>query len=264
MTGSTGRPLAGRSVVVTRATEQSGDLIDRLEALGAVVVAAPTIRIVEVPGADTVLRAAVGALHDGDWIVVTSPNGAQRLVSALRGQALLADGVRVAAVGPATAQVLTADGISVDLVPERFVAEALLDAFPAPGGRDARVVLARAAVARDVLPDGLAQRGWSVDVVDLYRTEGVTFDGATRDAVRAADAVVFTSSSTVRHFVDAIGGGSGRPDGAPALVVCIGPVTAGTARRLGLGVSAVPADHTVDGLVAALVEVLDGRTGMTG
>lgn len=257
-------PLAGRSVVVTRAAGQSGDLIDRLEAFGAVVVAAPTIRIVEVPGAGTVLRASVGALRDGDWIVVTSPNGAQRVVTELLGQDPVTDGVRVAALGPATGQVMTAAGIVVDLIPERYVAEGLLDALPAPVGRDPRVVLARAAVARDLLPDGLVQRGWTVDVVDLYRTEGVSYDVATREAVRAAEAVTFTSSSTVRHFLEAMSDGSGRLSDVPEIVVCIGPVTAATARGLGVGVTAVASEHSVDGLVASLVEVLDGRTGMVG
>ena len=121
-----------------------------------------------------------------------------------------------------------------DLVPERFVAESLLEAFPAPpSGRPGRVLLARAAVARDVLPDGLRAQGWVVDVVEAYRTRPAELTPVQRAALTGADAVTFTSSSTVDNFVAAVG-----VDAVPPVVVCIGPVTAETARRHGLTVTA--------------------------
>ena len=137
-------------------------------------------------------------------------------------------------------------------MPERFVAESLLEAFPLPHDGRRRVVLARAEVARDVLPDGLAAMGWEVDVVPVYRTVPVVPTDAQRDAVRAADAVTFTSSSTVENWVAAFG------DLVPPVVACIGPVTADTARRLGLRVDLVADVHTVPGLVDALVAHVAG------
>ena len=130
-------------------------------------------------------------------------------------------------------------------MPERFVAEGLLDELP---GGPGRVLLARAEVARDVLPDGLAARGWAVDVVDVYRTVPASVTPTELERVRHADAITFTSSSTVEHFVALAGA-----DAVPPVVACIGPVTAATARRLGLHVDVEATEHTIDGLVAALV-----------
>ena len=139
-----------------------------------------------------------------------------------------------------------------DLVPEEFVAESLLDAMPAgPTDRSGRVLLARAAVARDVLPDGLRARGWEVDVVEAYRTVPAAADPDVLAAAAAADAITFTSSSTVTHYLDLAGA-----DQVPPTVVCIGPVTAETARSHGLGVTAVAAEHTIDGLVEVLTATL--------
>ena len=116
----------------------------------------------------------------------------------------------------------------------------------ADGWQAAQKVDPRAAVARDVLPDGLAARGWDVEVVEAYRTVGVSYDDDTRSRVRAADAVTFTSSSTAEHFVAALGGPDAAAAGAPPVVACIGPVTAATARELGLEVTAEAAVHSID------------------
>lgn len=271
MTGSDARPLHGSTVVVTRASEQARDLLDRLVASGAEVVAAPTIEILDpVDGGAELVEVLAGPVSY-DWLVVTSPNGAERVLDALGhagGNAhtggdghtgSLGAGVRVAAIGPGTAEVLARAGLSVDLQPERYVAESLLEAFgdPPPGG--GRVLLARAAVARDVLPDGLRARGWTVDVVDAYRTVGARYDDDTRARVGAADAITFTSSSTVRNFVDAMGGSGPALAHVPPIVVCIGPVTAATAEELGFRVTAVAEEHTIDGLVSSLVDVVARR-----
>ena len=153
---------------------------------------------------------------------------------------------RIAAIGEATAEALAAHGLVADLVPERFVAESLVDAFPDGPGR---VLLPQAADARDVLAEGLSARGWEVDVVEAYRTERVRPSPDALAAVRSAQVVTFTSSSTVTGFLDAVD----RSD-VPSIVACIGPVTADTARSLGLHVDMVAGTHTVDGLVDALVE----------
>jgi uroporphyrinogen-III synthase len=125
------------------------------------------------------------------------------------------------------------------------VAESLLEALPEGPGR---VLLARAEVARDVLPEGLRAKGWDVEVVDAYRTVGATVSDDDRTRVTSADIVTFTSSSTVERFLDAFG-----PDAVPPTVACIGPITAATARERGLTVDVEAEVHTVDGLVTALI-----------
>jgi uroporphyrinogen III methyltransferase/synthase len=243
------RPLFGRRVVVTRAREQASELRDRLEALGAQVIEMPAIEIEPV---DFTLP-DLGAY---EWVVFTSANGVDAfferglLAAGLDARALAA--VRVAAIGPGTADALRRRGIVADLVPERFVAESLVEAFPPPSGA-ARVLVARAEVARDVLPEGLGAKGYETDVLSVYRTRRSEPDPADLAAVRAGevDAVTFTSSSTVTNFCDAVGE---LRDPAP-LVVSIGPITSATARERGLTVAAEADPHTIDGLVTA---VLDG------
>ncbi|HWW54112.1 MAG TPA: uroporphyrinogen-III synthase, partial [Acidimicrobiales bacterium] len=157
---------------------------------------------------------------------------------------------KVAAVGPGTAEALARSGVVADLVPEEAVAESLVSAMGAGPGR---VLLPRAAAGRPSLPDGLRAAGWDVDVVEAYRTVAAQVPEAALEAVARADAITFTSSSTVTNFVAAIGD---RLEYIPPVVVCIGPVTARTAADAGLVVSAVAAEHTLDGLVAALVGAL--------
>jgi uroporphyrinogen III methyltransferase/synthase len=245
------RPLFGRTVVVTRAREQASELRGRLERLGATVIELPSIALEEI-------EFSLPRLSDCAWAVFTSVNGVQAFFDrGLRPAGLDAralGGVRVAAIGPGTAAALAQRGISVDLLPERFVAESLLDAFPAPEAPGARVLLARAEQARDVLPDGLAERGYAVEVLPVYRTVTAAPDADALATVRsgAVAAVTFTSSSTVRNFVDLVGP---LPD-PPPLVVSIGPVTSDTARELGLRVDAEATEHTIDGLVTTLLAAL--------
>jgi uroporphyrinogen III methyltransferase/synthase len=248
------RPLFGRRVVVTRAREQASALVARLRQLGAEVVEAPVIVIADAGDGGGALAQAAARIGSYDWVIVTSANGARRLLGALHDARDLG-GVRVAAIGPGTADALRLGNVVADLVPERFVAESLLDAFPAPPPNGGRVLLARAAVARDVLPDGLRAAGWEVDVVESYRTEAAPIDLAARAAVAEADIVTFTSSSTVERFVEAFG-----VDAVPPLVASIGPVTSATARELGLTVDVEAAEHTVPGLVAALAASLEGNS----
>jgi uroporphyrinogen III methyltransferase/synthase len=237
------RPLFGRRVVVTRAREQASDLVARLRGVGADTIELPVICVASASDGGARLRAAADGLHDYDWVVLTSANGAERLCRELR-DARAFGAARVAAIGPGTAAALRRWGVVADLVPERFIAESLVDAFPSGSGR---VLLARAAVARDILPHGLEAKGWTVDVVEAYRTERAPVTDATRELARTADAVTFTSSSTVTNYIEAMG------HAVPRVVACIGPITAGTARDHGLTVDVEAADHTVDGLVDALV-----------
>jgi uroporphyrinogen-III synthase len=246
VTASATAPLAGVRVVVTRARPQAAELSELLVGVGAEVVEVPVIEIAEPADGGAGLVSAVGAAASGayDWVVLTSTNGAERVVAALGGRSL--GGARVAAIGPATADVLRRAGIGVDLVPDHYVAEALVEAFPPPRGRG-RVLVARAAVARDVLPEGLGARGWEVDVVEAYRTITAEVDPVTRAKARRADVVTFTSPSTVDGSAALIG-----LDHLPPVVACIGPVTAAAARRHGLDVTVEAAVHTIPGLVDAL------------
>ena len=240
------RALLGRRVVVTRAPGQASELSARLRARGAHVGELPTIRSEDPSDGGAGLRAALADAAGYDWLVVTSPNGARRVCDALRDGRDLA-GVRLAAIGPGTRRVLSERHLEVDLVPDRYVAVSLLDAFPPPPDGGGRVLLARAEVAREVLPDGLRERGWQVDVVDAYRTVPARPEPAALEAVASADAVTFTSASSVQNFVAAAGA-----DAVPPVVAAIGPVTAAAARDLGVHVQVEAAEHTLDGLVAAL------------
>src|SRR5581483_10819332 len=250
------RPLFGKRIIVTRAREQASALVARLHELGAATVELPVIEIGEPADGGAALREAAGRVGDYDWVAFTSANAVARFFRALA--AVGADtralgGRRVAAIGPGTAEALAAAGVRADLVPERFVAESLLGAFPPGPGR---VLLPRAAVARDALPAGLAGRGYAVDVVEAYRTVVGRPAPEALAAAGRADAVTFTSSSTVTNYLTVAGD---LP--VPPVVACIGPITAETARAAGLTVDVVAAEHTIDGLVDALVEAFgpDGR-----
>ncbi len=245
------RPLFGTKVVVTRTRQQASQLSTALGEAGAEAIEVPVIDVAEPADGGVALRAAAAALATYDWVVLTSPNGARRLLAAVHdagGDGRAFGSAQVAAIGPGTAAALAAGGIRADLIPEPFVAEALLEALGAPADGQARLLLARAEVARDVLPDGLRARGWHVDVVDAYRTVAASITDGQRAQVADADVITFTSSSTVERFLAAFG-----PALVPPFVACIGPITAATARQHGLTVDVEASEHTIDGLVAALV-----------
>ncbi len=261
------RPLHGRTVAVTRAREQASGLAARLRELGAEVVETPAIRIVPldppalVPaGAET--ASPGGPLRDPsryDLICLTSPNGVRLLFERLADAGLDAralHGARVAAIGPATARALRAHGVLADVLPDRAVAESLVDALGQTPVR--RALIARARVARDVLPDALRARGAEVDVLELYETVAEPLSAAQRDAVRSADYVTFTSASTVTNLLGALG-----EEGADALegvrLASIGPVTSDALRSHGLAPTLEADPHDVDGLLAALVADANAR-----
>jgi uroporphyrinogen III methyltransferase/synthase len=245
------RPLYGKRVVVTRARAQASGLAATLRALGADVVELPAIRIQPVLDSDAV-RDAVTDLHTYALVCLTSPNGVHLLFEAMAAQgrdARALANATVAAIGPGTAAALAEHGVIADIVPERFVAESLVEALAGVDVMERPVLVARAAEARDVLPDALAERGARVDVVPLYETVRETPEPTEIDAAHEADYVTFTSSSTVRNLLEAVGERFPRT----ARVVSIGPITSQTARELGLDVAVEAERHDVDGLVAALV-----------
>lgn len=242
-------PLAGRRVVITRAADQAAPLVRLLIGVGAEPIVIPLIQIVEPSDGGAARDDALGRLADFDWLVVTSPNGAERVRQAVAG--LDRDRPRLAAVGSATADAL---GIAADLVPNDHIATGLLAEFPSGSGR---VLIAQAETAQPDLAVGLAAKGWQVDVVATYRTVPTRPHGASGSAMLldalAADAVLFASGSAVRAWADVLG------DATPPVVIAIGPATAEVAQRLGLKVSAVSADHSLRGLVDCLLGYLVGR-----
>ncbi len=245
------QPLRGRTVVVTRAEAQAPALVDLLHGLGANAVQMPAIRVVDPTDGGEGLRAAADRLSDYDWVVFTSVNAVERFVPLL-GPPPATVTARIAAIGASTAGALASAGLGVDLVPDRFVAESLLEVFPPPSGRR-RVLLARAAVAREVLPEGLRAAGWEVDVVEAYGTERTRLSPESVAAAAGADAIAFTSASSVGSYLEAAG-----TDAVPPVVACIGPVTAAAATERGLEVHVVPEVHTMAALVEALAAHLGG------
>jgi uroporphyrinogen III methyltransferase / synthase len=264
------QPLYGRRIVVTRARAQASGLAKRLRGLGAEVVELPAIRIEPRIESDEV-RIAVEKIGDYALICLTSPNGVRLLFEALGAAGLDAralagsnkqqvgqgesgaaakGGPVVAAIGPGTARALAAHGIAADIVPERFVAESLVEALGEVEVGGERVLVARAADARDVIPEHLSARGAEVDVVALYETVREEPKPEAIEAAQGADYVTFTSSSTVRNLTDALG------DRFPgnARIVSIGPVTSEAATEAGLEVNVEAERHDIDGLVEALLE----------
>ena len=247
--GSRSGRCFGRTVAVTRARAQASGLAARLRTLGAAVVEAPAIRI-------RGLDADLPPLDGYDLVCVTSPNGAWELWARLRAAGLDARalaGRRVAAIGPGTARALEERGIVADVVPERAVAEGLVEALA--GVDVARALVLRAREGRDVLPDALRARGAEVDVVALYETVPEPLDEATAAAARHADYLTFTSASTVRFFVAAAGEDSLR---GPRLA-SIGPATSEALREHGAEPDLEADPHTPDGLVAALLSDVAAR-----
>jgi uroporphyrinogen III methyltransferase / synthase len=253
------RPLAGRTVAVTRARAQASELARRLEAHGARVVQAPVIRVQPLPGPPL-------DPSPYDLVCLTSPNGVMAMFERLAAGGLDARSLahaRVAAIGPGTARALAERGITADVVPDRFVAEALVDALSEVPFR--RALVARAAEARDVLPDALRARGGVVDVLPLYETVAEPLSARALELARSADYITFTSSSTVRFFLEAVAAAGGPPDGGAAAgeppvalspttrVVSIGPITSQTLREHGLRADVEAERHDIDGVLDALL-----------
>ncbi|TMD65761.1 MAG: hydroxymethylbilane synthase [Chloroflexi bacterium] len=239
-------PLDGLRVMVTRADQQAAALARALEAQGAVAVVCPVIEIEPIGVDPDQLR-----LDQYDWLVLTSANGVDRLVAL----GSLAEGrvpahIKVAAIGPQTAARLLEHGVRATIVPARYVAEELADSLIRVTESGARVLLARAAGARDALPQRLTEHGAQVTVVETYRAVA---PAGTRqqlaERISGVDMVTFTSSSAVRHFVEALDGVLS----SSVLVACIGPITAQSASDLGLRVDIIAQEYTTRGLVDAIV-----------
>lgn len=246
---SSAASLAGRRIVVTR--ERPGELDRRLRALGAVVEHVPMIETIDPPDGGEALHQALAELDRYDWLVVTSPNGARRVVGAIGQRGT--EGVALACVGEATADVFRHAGRSPDMVPSIARLDGLLAEFD---HGDGKVLLARADRADERLVEGLQSKGWHVDEVVAYRTVERTPSAADRRRVDGADAVVLASGSAVLAWTAAFGTDSGQH------VIVIGPSTAAVAEGKGLKVDVTAASQSIDGILEAVVQRLGtARTG---
>jgi len=248
-------PLFGQRIVVTRARRQAEALSTKLRALGAEVIELPTIEIHPALDYEPLDRAIAG-LGSYHWLIFTSVNGVRFFLERLDRSAvdLRALRARICVIGPATRAAVEALHLKIDVMGQEYVAESLVEALGAYDLRDRRILLPRAAIARDLVPAGLARRGALVDVVDAYRTsapEGAAVAAA--EILGAADKphwITFTSSSTVQNFVAV----AGTEALAGVRVASIGPVTSATARGLGIRVAVEAPVFTVDGLVEAILQ----------
>ena len=255
------KPLFGRRVVVTRARAQAGELSRRLEALGAEVFEFPTIEI-KPPKDFGPVDGAIRNLDSFDWIVFTSANGVEYFLKRLRHHDLDLRAVprraKVAAIGPATALKVEEAGLRVDVTPEEYKAESLIEALVDDPLEGKKVLIPRARVAREVLPEKLREAGAEVVVPPTY--ESVPSPGGKERLKELlengeVDCVTFTASSTVENFARAFDGEASRLLSRTS-VACIGPITARTARDHGLRVDAEANEYTISGLIEAVVDLL--------
>jgi uroporphyrinogen III methyltransferase/synthase len=255
------RPLFGKRIVVTRTRKQAGALSSRLRELGADVLEIPTIRI-EPPKDVRTFGQLVADAHSYDWLVFTSPNGVDaffEMFYRIYKDARDIGGVRIAAIGPATAAKVREYHLIVELQPEEFVAEAVVTAFKKEGSvENLRILLARAEEARDVLPDELTKLGAIVDVAAAYRTVPETEDvtgTVARFREEGADMVTFTSSSTAENFM-----ALKLPLPAGLKTASIGPITSKTMLGLGLDVDVEARRYDIPGLVGAIAGFYRGES----
>ncbi len=243
-------PLFGRRIIVTRDRRQSPLLAEPLEALGAEVLFVPVIEIAA--GETSSLERAIAQLDTYDWLIFTSVNGVRHFVEALdrSPRDLRALKAKLCAIGPATRAAIEALHLRVDVMPEEYVAESLVEALAGEELTGKRVLLPRAAVARDVVPVTLRGCGAIVDVVEAYRTviPGDAATAAKLALARKPHWITFTSSSTAKNFVEV----AGREALEGIRIASIGPVTSATARELHLNVDVEAKPHTIEGLVAAI------------
>jgi uroporphyrinogen III methyltransferase/synthase len=253
------RPLWGKTAVVTRTREQASALVDLLTEAGARCLTVPTLEIGP-PDDLGPLHAALGRLGSYDWLIFTSPNGVSAFMVQLFAQGLdvrALSRARLAAIGPATAQALRAQGLVADCVPRRFVAEDLAAALlplMAPGSR---VLLARAQEAREVLPEILSAAGMAVEVAPAYqarRPAGIPPEAREALAQGRVDILTFTSSNTVKHFAALVGEEQFRTLARQAVVAAIGPITAATLQEFGIKPQIEPEDYTIPALAAAIID----------
>ena len=252
-------PLKGKIIVITRAKEQAGGFSKKLKAFGARVIEFPTIKFAP-PEDWTGVDKAISNLSHYDWLIFTSVNGVRFFFTRLEEKGLdfsLLRGISIAAIGPATAREIEKRGFEVSYIPENYVAESIVDGFKKYDLKGKKALLPRAEKARELIPEKLREEGMEVDVVAVYRTlpERKNASEMARMIKKGeVNLITFTSSSTVRNFVEVL---AGKLDLESSLsqvrIACIGPVTAKTARELGLKVDILAEEFTIDGLIKSIL-----------
>lgn len=257
------KSMFGKTVLVTRAREQASALTAELEALGARCLEAPSIRLVE-PEDYAPLDQAIRDLAAYQWLVFTSVNGVDHFFNRLYGagkDARALANAKLAAIGAQTAQRLLEHGLKADIVPLEFRAEGIIEVLAPRLNRGEKVLIPRALVARDILPEKLREQGVTVDVVPAYRTVTADTDGTELAALLERgdiDLVTFTSSSTVTNLLTLLGP-EAKPLIAKAKVACIGPITAATCVEHGITPDVVADEYTIKGMVAAIAQLYEGE-----
>jgi uroporphyrinogen III methyltransferase/synthase len=258
------RPLFGRRIVITRAREQASDFKALLADLGAHCIEFPTIGIAPPPTWEH-LDGAIGRLSSYDWTVFTSVNGVRCFMERLRAAGLdvrAFKGIKVAAIGPATAEALEKHGLKPDMVPREYKAEAVLEGLSGENLKGKRFLIPRAMVARDVLPDTLREWGVEVDVVPAYQTvlpSAMSADIMERLRAGGIDCVTFTSSSTVSNFFSLFDRDEILARLRGVAIASIGPITSQTAGEYGLKIDIQPADYTIRSLAQAICDYFSTR-----
>ena len=256
----TGKPLAGIRILVGRARHQASQLSAGLKALGAEVTEIPFIEI-RPPRSYRPFDSALKNIDGYHWLILTSVNGVDALAARLQklriDRSALAH-LRIAAIGPATRKQMESLGLTVAVMPKNYVAESVVESLQRRV-KGMHVLLARAKVARDVIPRELRKMGAEVDVVEAYETvvphsSQAALRQIVSDPQRRPHMVTFTSSSMVRNFVTLLGGRGRRPHPNGIRFASIGPITSGTLRELGLPVHIEAKEHTIPGLIQAMVE----------
>jgi uroporphyrinogen III methyltransferase/synthase len=254
-----GRPLFGKRVLVTRARDQATEFTDLLKLYGADPVEFPTIEVVP-PESWEALDGAIRKIEQYHWLIFTSVNGVLYFLERLKagGKDIRAlKGIKLCAIGPRTAQEIERMGIRVDLMPDEYVAEGLIEQMGRKRLQGQWILIPRAEVARDVLPEALTQMGAHVDVVTAYRTVRPVRDLEwVKNLLQGhqISVITFTSSSTVRNFVEMFGPEETRRLLNGVVVACIGPITAKTVEEYGMTVQILPKDSTIPSLAQAIVE----------
>jgi uroporphyrinogen III methyltransferase/synthase len=258
------RPLYGKTVVVTRSRAQASSLVALLAAAGACCLEVPTIEVAP-PDDFGPLDRAIQDLSRFQWLIFTSVNGVAAFMARLFGHGRdvrALGGVKLAAIGPATAQALEPYGLKADVVPPAFKAEVLLSALSSQVQPGTRILLGRAQMAREVLPQGLVRLGAEVTVAPVYKTRaprGIPPEAQAALQGGRVDVLTFTSSATVHNFAKLVGKERLRQLAGPAAVAAIGPITAATLREYGLTPQIQPQDYTIPALAAAIVAYFEER-----
>jgi uroporphyrinogen III methyltransferase/synthase len=252
-------PLRGKRILITRAREQSAEFSNRLKKLGAEVIEFPTIEIGP-PSSWRGVDLAIARIKSYDWVIFTSANGDNFFYEWLKEKGKnrrCLSGLKICAIGPATAEQLKKRKVRVDSIPEEFIAESILRGFDKIGVRGKQILLARAKKARDILPEGLRRMGARVNVVEAYRTvkpRGGAVKLKRLLEKKEVDVITFTSSSTFSHFVDLLKKEDLKKLLKGRVMACIGPVTARTVKDSGLKVHIQPKEYTIPALTRAIAE----------